>query len=77
MPTPLDQRQTESALLKERWSLIQSGVPRAQIRIRIPCIYVNGKLHGRAINSVFQQANTVTLLPSNASVADTLATASL
>ena len=48
-----DQRLNESILLKERWSLIQSGVSRSHIRIRGNSIYVLGKLHGRVLNHKF------------------------
>ena len=43
----LEERKRESALLKERWSLIQSGIERKFIRIHNLSIFVNNKLHGR------------------------------
>ena len=38
------ERQRDSILLKERWSLVQTGIPRHDIKIRGPCLYVKGKL---------------------------------
>ena len=46
-----EQRLLESILMKERWGLIQSGVARKSIKIRL---FVNNKLHGQVINSKFQ-----------------------
>ena len=40
------ERKRESLLLKERWSLIQSGVPRMDIKIRGSRLLVKNKLHG-------------------------------
>ena len=39
-----EERLRDSALLKERWSLIQSGVSRVDIRIRKSHLYVKNKL---------------------------------
>ena len=44
--SPLE-RKCESLLLKERWSLIQSGIPRPAIRIRGSHLLVRNKLHGQ------------------------------
>ena len=41
------ERSRESALMQERWSLIQGGIDRKCIKIRNTCIYVNGALHGK------------------------------
>ena len=43
----LEERKVESMLLKERWSLIQSGVPRSDIKIRDLHLFVKNKLHGQ------------------------------
>ena len=43
----LEERKRESALLKERWSLIQSGIECKFIRIHNLSIFVNNKLHGK------------------------------
>ena len=43
----LEEWQRESALLKERWSLIQSDIERKSIRIHNLSIFVNNKLHGK------------------------------
>ena len=40
------QRAREALLMKERWSIIQSGVPRASIKIRQSKIFVNDVLYG-------------------------------
>ena len=51
---PRDQRLLESVLMKERWSLIQSGTSRKDIRIKGNFLYVHGKLHGRVSNLKFE-----------------------
>ena len=48
-----EERMIESLLLKERWTLIQSGVERKVIKIRSNKIYVKNKLHGQVTNSSF------------------------
>ena len=48
-----EERLIESLLLKERWSLIQSGIERKVIRIRANKIFVKNKLHGQIIDSSF------------------------
>ena len=45
------ERRSESILLKERWSLIQSGVPREVIQFRGSRLLVRNKLHGRVISA--------------------------
>ena len=54
--------QVESILMKERWKLIQSGVPRNQIKVRNSSIYAYNKMHGRVIDTVFVPASS---LPNN------------
>ena len=51
-----EQRVIKSNLLKERWSLIQSGTNRSDIKIRGNNLYLCGKLHGRATMSEFKPA---------------------
>lgn len=46
------ERATESILLKQRWLLIQSDNTN-RIKIRGSSLFVNGRLHGRVINSQF------------------------
>lgn len=54
------QRVRDSVLLKERWSLITNGVPRASIKIRGSKLYVNQVLHGSLDSSnVFNHAHSV------------------
>ena len=48
-------RANEALLLKERWTLIQSGTERKHIKIRNLKIFVNGKLHGHVENKQFRQ----------------------
>ena len=49
-----EERERDSALLKERWSLIQSGVVCRDIRIRDSRLYVKNKLYGHVNKSEFQ-----------------------
>jgi len=49
-----EQRVCESVLLKERWQLIQSGVPRNSIKMKGSCLFVSNKLHGRVAGNAFQ-----------------------
>ena len=41
----LEDRRLEAILLKERWSLIQSGTNRRNIKIRNKCLFVTNKLY--------------------------------
>jgi len=50
-----EDRAIESILLKEHWSLIQSGHNHKQIKISKNHIYLNGHLRGKVVNSVFQR----------------------
>lgn len=45
------ERKCESVLLKERWQLIQSGVPREVIKIRGSRLHVRNKLYGQVIKT--------------------------
>ena len=49
-----EEGERDSVLLKERWSLIQSGVDRRDIRIRDSRLYVKNKLYGHVNKSEFQ-----------------------
>lgn len=53
----LEERQIDSLLLKERWSLIQSGVDKSDIKIKSGSLFVKGKKHGYVHNSVFCSVN--------------------
>ena len=44
--------------MNERWILIQSGVPRGQIKINGSSIYVKGVLHGKVVNFEFKPATS-------------------
>lgn len=48
-------RKVESLLLKERWSLIQNGVARSNIKIKGNCIFVDNKKHGLIRDDEFHQ----------------------
>ena len=48
-----EERLRDSILLKERWSLIQSGISRSDIKIRKSHLYVKNKPYGQYQNSVF------------------------
>ena len=48
----LQERATESALLKERWSLIKGGLDHKQSRLSNSHIYVNNRLHGEVVIAV-------------------------
>lgn len=58
---PPESRKIEALLLKERWKLIQTGVPRSAIRLKNKCLFVEGKVHGRIFNSEFQFSQSVTV----------------
>ena len=47
----------ESILLKERWSLIQTGYNHKQIKLSSTCIYIDGQIYGEVINSEFKHNN--------------------
>ena len=51
------ERFIESLLLKERRSLIDSGIDRSDIKIRGSAIYVKKQKHASVINSVLHQVN--------------------
>ena len=52
---PHEQRVRESALLKERWHLIQSGVHHSNIKIKKDRLFVNNRLHGSVVDNAFQR----------------------
>ena len=64
------ERKRESILLKERWSFIQSGVPRKAIRIQGSRLLVRNKLHGQVSMSgsdlTFSCHNMVPVISNNA-----------
>ena len=57
--SPQDQ-QKEALLLKERWSLIQSGVNKSDIKIKSSSLYVKGIKYGYILNSVFNYTSNFT-----------------
>ena len=48
-----EERHRESVLLKEKWKLIQSGIPKNVIKIQGSRLYVRKKLYGQFENSTF------------------------
>lgn len=56
---PPEVRKIESMLLKERRSLIDSGVERKVIRIRGNTLFVNDIKHGSVMNNAFKQTSCV------------------
>ena len=48
-----EERKQESVLLKERWSLIQAGTDRKDIKIRDNRLLVHKRLYGRVVNQKF------------------------
>ena len=48
-----EERNIESFLLKERWSLTELGFEKARIKIRNQSLYVDNKLYGQFKNSKF------------------------
>ena len=51
------EKQKEALLLKQRWSLMQSGIDKADIKIKSLAIYVKGKKYGYISNSEFNLMN--------------------
>lgn len=61
-----EEKQIESLLLKERWSLMQSGINKTDIKIKSGSIFVKGKKHGYVSNSVFFHVNpSPAVVPTN------------
>ena len=48
------EKQKEALLLKQQWSLMQSGINKADIKIKSSSIYVKGKKYGYVLNSEFK-----------------------
>ena len=68
-----EERHRESILLKERWNLIQTGIPKSSIRIQGSRLFVRNVLYGHYRNSNFVPESTSvpetssTLCPNNKS----------
>ena len=52
-----EQRKQETVLIRERWNLIQSGIPRNEVKFRNARLYVKNKLHGSVVDSSFVLAS--------------------
>ena len=48
------ERANESILLKEHWSLIQTGYNRRHIKLGSTCIHIDGQIYGEIIDSEFK-----------------------
>ena len=53
-----EERHRESVLLKERWNLIQAGIPKNVIKIQESRLYVKNRLHGQFKDSIFVPSST-------------------
>ena len=75
----LAERQLESILLKERWKLIQSGIPRKHIKLKSDCLIVHNKKYGQVVDSKFTlcSVNGGNLSPASVISHDTNAAVSL
>ena len=54
----LEERKTQSILLKERWSLIQAGTERSLIRITGAHLYVNKQKYGSVSDGEFVRSTS-------------------
>lgn len=63
-----EERANELKLLRERRTLIDSGIERRNIKLKQNAIYVNGKKYGYATPTGFQRC---TQMPTNSSSAET------
>lgn len=54
----LEDRLTESILLKKRWDLMSSGIPKKDIRLGRSNLYVKNSLHGRVMNGSYVLQHT-------------------
>ena len=53
-----EERQVDLLLLKERWSLIQSGIDKSDIKLKSGSLFVKGKKHGYVHNSAYCSINS-------------------
>ena len=71
-----EERVSDSILLRQRWSLIQSGTDRNCIKIRTSCLFVNNVLHSKVKDSKYHPvtpsdtSHSVSVNDANADVAD-------
>lgn len=54
-----EERNIEKLLLKERWTLIQSGISRRDIRIRQSALFVKGELHAMVTDNALELQHSV------------------
>ena len=52
-----EEKQVESLLLKERWSLMKSGVSKSDIKIKSGSLFIKGNKYGYVCNSVYCSVN--------------------
>jgi len=55
----VDERKSESLLLKERYRLIQSGTDKRDVKLRLPALYLRGTKYTEVVNSTLVK----TILP--------------
>ena len=48
-----EDRLSESNLLKKRWDIINSGIPKVDIKLGRPSLYFKKSLHGRVVNGSY------------------------
>ena len=72
----IPEQQTESILLKERWSLIQSGVNKKDIKIKASVLYVHGKKHAEVTNSTLVKSSSSVVTPNDSSSSEAVDTES-
>ena len=67
-PECLKSKEAGTVLMRERWNLIQSGIPRNEVKLRNARLYVKNKLHGSVVDSSFVRSTDQSV--SDAAVSD-------
>jgi len=70
-----EERQAEKVLLKERWTLVQLGFDKEQIKLRNKCIFIDNKLYSQYQNSELCHSNYNPPLPTKPSTTQSSSTA--
>ena len=58
-----EERHRESVLLKKRWKVIQSGIPKNINKMQGSCLYFRNKLYGQITNSTFVLSSASQSIP--------------
>ena len=64
----MQERNIRSLLLKERWTLIQSGTERKSIKLQNGKIFIGNRIHGEVIDSkliLSQNQNASSMMETN------------